>query len=111
MRSNDRPARLYVVTRHDLAPKVRAVQSCHAAIQFCHEHPETESEWFRTSNHLVIVGVDDERALTELYRRAEWGDLKASAFREPDLGDQLTAVALEPTRRSSRLCRNLPLID
>jgi peptidyl-tRNA hydrolase len=106
----ERPKRLYVVTRRDLPPLTCAVQSCHAAIQFCHDHPSEETEWFKTSNHLVILGVDDELALTELYRRAEWDNLKVSAFREPDLGDQLTAIALEPGKRSSRFCRRLPLI-
>lgn len=103
-----RPDRLYVVTRRDLSPIVKTVQLCHAAIQFCHEH--SVRKWHDESNHLVILEVDAESGLETLLRRAKWEGVRVSPFREPDMGNRLTAVALEPGRTSSRLCRGIPLV-
>jgi hypothetical protein len=35
--------------------------------------------------------------------------LKWSAFREPDVGGQITAIAIEPHAKTAELCKTLPL--
>lgn len=35
--------------------------------------------------------------------------IKHSLFREPDLNDELTAIAIEPGRDSKRVCSSYPL--
>ena len=101
--------KLYVVTRSDLKPGSQAVQAIHAANQFVIDF-QTEFEcWFEQSNTLALLSVSDEDALKRLADRADDLGLKLSLFREPDLGDALTAIALQPGPRSQRLCRNLPL--
>jgi len=99
--------KLFVVTRADLPPGSMGVQAMHAFRQFVHEHREAEMEWFEKSNHLAFLEVRDERALERLAADAAARSLRFSAFREPDLGGSLTALALEPAAK--RLCGRLKL--
>ena len=97
--------RLYVVGRRDLGPGLRAAQLCHAARAFAEEHPELEAEWFSTSNNLVLLEVADEAALHELVAKAT--GVAVSVNREPDLDNQVTAIAIAP--EGKRFVRHLPL--
>jgi peptidyl-tRNA hydrolase len=101
--------RLYLVTRRDLPAGSQAVQACHAARQFAADHAELERAWFERSNTLALLAVPDEPALEDLVVQAEQQGLRCARFREPDLGDALTAVAIEPGDVARRLCRRLPL--
>ena len=102
-------AKLYVVTRCDLPAGAQAAQSCHAARQFAAEHPDVERAWFHASNTLALLAVPDEPALDALLLRARGIGLRVAVFREPDLGDATTAIALEPGPASRRLVASLPL--
>jgi len=99
--------KLILVTRADLPAGDQAVQAAHALTEFLVEHPEVAREWHDASNTLAFLSVPDEDALERLRERAFDHDIRASIFREPDLGDSLTAVALEPS--GSKLVRSLPL--
>jgi hypothetical protein len=55
----------------------------------------------------VLLAVAHEPALAELYLDAKARGLRAIRFHEPDLGDALTAIALEPAAR--KLVTRLPL--
>lgn len=101
--------KLYVVTRRDISPGYQGVQSQHAAIQFIMDHPERSSEWFKNSNYLAWVSVEDEIELMRLLTRAKDHGLKWSAFREPDVGGCITAIAIEPHFKTVELCNGLPL--
>lgn len=85
------------------------MQSIHAAIQFTFEHPETNREWFKNSNYLGFLSVANEKELERLIERARSQGIKFSIFREPDIGDQITAIALEPGSKSKKLCNHLQL--
>lgn len=65
--------------------------------------------WFQVSNFLVVVAVPDELALAELATVSIEEGIVRSVFREPDLGNTITAVALEPGSTAQRLCAQLPL--
>lgn len=99
-----------MITRRDLSPGYQAVQSAHAAIEFQHEHRDLATQWNKESNYLVFLSVPDEPSLLKLLKKAQMRDLKISTFKEPDIGNQVTAIALEPCERSRKLCSNLPLI-
>ena len=96
------------MTRRDLHPGYQAVQSCHAAIQFCFEHQVTK-EWYEKSNYLGLLVAKNELELNELVAKAQGQGIMVSVFREPDIGDAVTAIALEPGPRTKRLCSALPL--
>lgn len=101
--------KLYVIVRRDIPAGPQAVQAVHAARQFQHEHPELEGSWFSASNHLALLSVRDEAELERLCQKARDRGLAFSTFREPDLGNSLTAVALEPGDRGRRLCSGMRL--
>lgn len=77
------------------------MQSAHAAIDFALTWPQKVPE------ALVMLVCPDEDELRWLYQKARLADVSVSAFHEPDLDDQLTALALEPV--AARLVRKYPL--
>jgi hypothetical protein len=97
------------VVRKDLEPGARLAQSCHACFQFAMEHPQLTGEWFRDSNYICILEIDNEQQLLKLYERAIEQNISISRFIEPDFDNSLTAIALEPGTMSKKLCSNLPL--
>jgi peptidyl-tRNA hydrolase len=99
--------RLYIVVRDDLDAGAQIAQACHALRLFHEEHPEVDASWYSSSNTLVVLSVEDEYALLTLSVEAARKGLRFSIFQEPDLGDQSTAMVLEP--RGKRICRGLPL--
>ena len=52
--------------------------------------------------------VPNEAALRRLLMNAMWAKVTVAHFTEPDLGDSLTAIAIEPGARGAKLCRGLP---
>lgn len=87
-------AKLYIVVREDLHQGQQAVQAIHAMRQFVNDWPEIEYEHFKTSNHLCLLAVQDEKELNKLMMKAD--GFRYSFFREPDLNESITAVAFEP---------------
>lgn len=81
-----RTAKLYAITRGDLKPGLRTAQVGHALITWVLAHGEPP-------DNLVVLQVPDLSALRALAERLE-GDVVC--FHEPDLGDELTAIAAGP---------------
>lgn len=81
--------KLYVVVREDLSPSYRAVQAGHAVAEFLLRGPT--SIW--TNGILVYLGVNDERELRWWSDRLTHKNIDWVGFEEPDIGNQLTAVA------------------
>jgi len=75
--------------------------------QFQVDFPEVAKFWYEQSNYLALLAAPDEEALTQLLERASWRGIPAVGFREPDLDNALTAVALAPAGKG--LVRRLPL--
>lgn len=102
--------KLRVVSRRDLHIGVQATQAGHAAIQFQHEHSDKASAWYNISNHLGFLAAKDEQELKELIQRAEKRGLNISIFREPDLDNVITAVAIEASDDGRRITSQYPLL-
>jgi pyridoxine 5'-phosphate synthase PdxJ len=58
---------------------------------------------------LGLLVAKNELELNELVAKAQGQGIMVSVFREPDIGDAVTAIALEPGPRTKRLCSALPL--
>lgn len=56
-----------------------------------------------------MVSAPDESHVRSIAQRAELYDLPVSVVVEPDLNDEVTAVAMAPGPIAKRLCANYPL--
>lgn len=101
--------KLTTVTRRDLTAGSQSVQSSHAAIQFIFEHPEISSIWFKDP-YLAQLSVENEDSLKNLIHKLQKANIKYSIFREPDLDNQITAIAIEPSEKTRKLVSSLPLM-
>lgn len=104
----DKPAKLTVVVRADLAAGYQAAQALHAARQFAAVHPAIEAEWFASSNTVVLLNAKDEPTLERVVNRCVEEGVRYAVFREPDLGGSITAVAIEPD--GHRITKRYPLM-
>lgn len=98
------------VTRQDLTSAQQAVQSTHAAIDFIFKHPNKASPWHKQSNYLVCLAVKTEQDLINLIKRSQLQGVDYTVFREPDIGNVITAICLEPCDATRKLTSNIPLM-
>jgi hypothetical protein len=106
-----KPQRLTSITRLDLSEGYQSVQSAHALIDFIFEHPTRAGPW-HNSNYLEQRVCSNEKELRLLIRKCEELGLAYTVFREPDIGNQITAIAIEPSKETEKLVRKLPrLLD
>ena len=101
--------KLSTVTRRDLTAGQQAVQSSHALAQFIFEHTQIAQIWFKDP-YLAQLSVETEDELNYLIQKLEKSNITYSIFREPDLNNQITAIAIEPSDKSRRLLSSLPLM-
>lgn len=99
--------KVYLVTRDDLPAGQQAVQAAHALTEFTMTHMALTKAWYESSNHLAMLAVPNEGALTALLKAALKAHFKVVPFFEPDRNDELTAIALEPEARD--FLKGLPL--
>ncbi len=101
--------KLYVITREDLKPGYQAVQAVHAAIDFIFKYPDISRNWHDISNYLVILSVPTESELKRTAQTLTAANLLFSPFHEPDIDNQLTAIAIEPSEKAQRFCSGYKL--
>lgn len=86
------------------------MQSAHAAINFVFENNSRAGPWFSDSNYLVMLSVENELELEKLINKCARKNLIHTIFREPDLDNSITAIAIEPSQQTQKLVSNLPLL-
>jgi hypothetical protein len=95
--------KLYVIIRKDLSTSQQAVQAGHAVAEFLlHGHC---SSW--NNGTLVYLGVENENHLHLLRQKLDFEGIKYSEFIEPDIGNQITAIA---TNEESKYFKKLNLL-
>ena len=97
------------MTRQDLRAGYQAVQSCHAIPEFAKEHPETYKRWDDNSKTIALLSVPNEHHLQHLVKDLAQKGIRYSIFNEPDIDNQMTAVAIEPHQEAYKLCASFPL--
>jgi peptidyl-tRNA hydrolase len=101
--------KLYIITHSDLPLKYQVPQSNHAAMEFAAQYPTEFLEWHKKSNSIIVLNCQNERKLIEFAQKLRDKGIKFSEFREPDIGNELTAIAICPGPEIKRLCSGLPL--
>jgi hypothetical protein len=102
--------KLYIIVRNDLTPGLQCAQACHAQHLFTQRFPELTKVW---EQNLVVLQVPNEACLDALYEDFAGGPQNkgevypAAAFFEPDLDDQMTAIAVAGT--AEKLLSSFPL--
>lgn len=82
----------------------KAVQSAHAALEFLLKGPETHG-W--ENGTLVLLTVENENELIRTKEKLEMKGNEVVCFREPDIGNQMTAIALVSDKK---VLPRLPLL-
>ncbi len=104
--------RLYVLTRSDLGLPYQAVQGAHAVAQFVLDYPD--NEW--KNGYLIFMAEEDEDELKEWRGHLQFDNdvvyddrkqVPFSLYYEPDLDNQLTAIAVYT---NGRMFRKLPIM-
>lgn len=86
------------------------MQSTHAVVNFIFEHPSRAGPWFSNSNYLVQLEVEDEKALYKLIQKLDYHQLYYTVFREPDMDNKITAIAIEPSPLTQKVVAKIPLL-
>lgn len=97
-------AKLYVIVDEALSPGLKIAQGIHAFRAFVAAHPDLEREWFADSNNIVVLQHHDVPGIEHDIRSLGY---RTAIFREPDQGDAITGIAVEP--RAGRLLSKIPL--
>lgn len=84
--------KLYVITRSDLEPGLEGAQACHAVATYCLRHTDEAFDWTQDEN-LIWLSTPNKEALEELVHKLKEAGILTATFHEPDVGNELTAVA------------------
>jgi effector-binding domain-containing protein len=91
--AKNEPEYLFIFVRQDITPEYQAVQASHVAYKAGSLFKSNPDE-----TYFVLVGVPDELALCEVEILIRKKGYKVACFIEPDLGDEMTAIAMEPIK-------------
>ena len=86
---------IYVVVRNDLSNAQKAVQSSHAILESTRKYISKDCE----HPSVIILIVKSEARLLKLVDDL---DIDHVTFREPDIGNQMTAIATRPLSHGER---------
>jgi peptidyl-tRNA hydrolase len=88
--------KLYVLVRDDLpSTSYKGVQAGHAVAQFIFDNKYRGYKNFWKNDHLIYLRVSSEEKLIQIYKELEEeGYAQLSMFKEPDLNNSVTAIAV-----------------
>lgn len=57
-----------------------------------------------------MLSLKDKDSLLQFLEKLKTKKINVSVFVEPDIGNEITAIALEPTDKARKICSNIPLM-
>jgi hypothetical protein len=72
---------------------------------FIFQHGDIADVWHKISNYLIILSVPTEEDLHAVNKALCGLNISHTTFQEPDLGNELTAIAVEPSDEAAVFCR------
>ena len=97
--------KLYILIRRDMQRNYQAVQAGHALAEWMLQNPTQAKEW--DNRTLIYLSVSCEDALKAWGERLDKLEINWVGFREPDIGNELTAIA---TYGNGELYKELKLL-
>lgn len=99
-----------IITRDDLTPGYKVVQSAHALADFAVKFEDEFKQWQLGSNYLCCLEASEFK-IERLLHRLDDLEIKYHKFLEPDISNQMTAVAVEAISREQhkKLFKNFQL--
>ena len=83
----------------------QAVQSAHAVADLLVQYPEETRQWHKDSNTIVLLSVPTEKDLFNTAKALRASKIVHIEFREPDIGNALTSLALLPNEAATQFCK------
>lgn len=101
---------LTIIVRNDLEPGYKVAQSAHALADFAVKFENEFKQWQLGSNYLCCLEASEIRMET-IITKLDSLNIKYEVFKEPDIGYQTTAIAVEAISREQhkKLFKNLKL--
>lgn len=78
-------------------------------MEFAATFPVEWREWYRTSNSIICLNTPNELELIKFSLKLKEKGIHFVEFREPDIGNELTAIAISPGPDVKKACSELPL--
>lgn len=82
--------KMYIIIRDDLSKSQQAVQGGHALATFMLSYPDLAQEW---GNHTIVYLKTNYEMLQVLKKTLPLADINLAHFCEPDINNELTALA------------------
>ena len=82
---------MFVIVRKDLSKSQQAVQAGHALAEYLLRGPSTEWQ----NGTLIYLGVKGLTQLENLKHKFDMADIPYKEFKEPDIGNETTAIATD----------------
>ncbi len=101
--------KLISITRQNLTFGYQLVQSCHSIADFAYDHPDIFKQWKQESNSIITLAVKDEQSLIDICNKLQSVTPYITSFREPDIDNQMTAIAIYGTPEIRKMLCNIPL--
>jgi hypothetical protein len=96
--SKTEPDYMFIFVRQDISPEQQAVQAAHATYVAGAKFEPKDPE----QTHFVLIGISDEAAMLSAQELLQEHDTEYVSFKEPDLGDIVTAIATEKMKESQK---------
>lgn len=100
--------KLVTITRRDISPGYQVVQTACAFAVFCTENLIGAIAWKENSGSIISLSVENEKELHKISKKIK-KMTRVSEFREPDIGDQLTAICFYAKENVRKKLKKLPL--
>lgn len=104
--------KLTTIVRDDLDAAYKIPQSIHSVTAFINKHKDVYNEWNLKSNYLCCLETSLNK-IRDIIDLLEMLSIKYSVFLEPDIGNEITAITIQPldSKTHKKLFKNLNLAN
>lgn len=97
-----------MVTHAELSTGYQIAQVAHVTAEFIFSSTQSANNWKQVSNSLIVLETPDAESLSKLLEEAKAQNIHVTEFREPDMGDEITSLAFDPSPETRAFLSNLP---